>query len=87
MKTRLKTKAEHIYDKSQLERAEKDFMRGSQNFFGEYVDCEGDVWHSTYQKTLTLYEDLCHEQRIEKHLRVGDSWDWDKGITGHYRYP
>ena len=87
MKTRLKNNVEKSHDIAQLRLAERDFIRGSQNFFEEFVDCEGDIWYSTYQNTRSLYEGLCQEQRVVKHARVGDSWDYEKGITGHYRYP
>ena len=87
MKVRLKNQAEKDFDKADVEQAQRELNATCKDFVSEFIDCEGDVWYSTFtkaQNAVWQYEQSVRNSALPK---VGPEWDHDKGIVGKWRYP
>jgi len=84
--TRKKNAKEKAHDEECLRDAERTMVQAAVDFIDEFQECEGDVWHSTYNKASRALWDLRHTQRIIKTTHVGEQWDMENGIAGFYRY-
>jgi len=86
MKTRLKNKAEKKFDSNELENNKDEFLKTASEFASEFSDMEGDVYFSTYQKFQNSHWHYDRSLEVMAMKKVGDEWDYSKGITGAYRY-
>ncbi len=86
MKTRLKNKAEKLDDSNRLSEAEKAFQSSAIEFTNEFIDSEGNVLYATWQSAVDKKWEIERIKEIAAMTKVGDHWDYSKGITGVYRY-
>ncbi len=86
MKTREKNKAEKLDDSNRLSEAEKAFQSCAIEFTNEFIDSEGNVLYATWQSAVDKKWEIERIKEIAAMPKVGDEWDYSKGITGVYRY-
>tara|TARA_B100000949_G_scaffold9239_1_gene7187 strand:- start:622 stop:927 length:306 start_codon:yes stop_codon:yes gene_type:complete len=85
-KPRDKTEDEEIHDIEKLNEATLKCADGLSEFFTEFVELDGDVFFSSYNKAGFAASNYEREKHISKMNKVGKEWDWEKGIIGDYRY-
>ena len=86
MKTRLKNKAEKEYDSKMLDDSKEELVRAASEFASEFTEFEGDVFYSTYKKFTNSNWQCTQAMDVMKMPKVGPFWDWDKGVTGEFKY-
>ena len=86
MKTRKKTVKEKQYDLSQINVSRLEVCNAAETFMETFNECDGKVWYDEAASLNTKLCDLHHNKGIAKMKLVGDTWDYDEGITGEYRY-
>jgi|2_EtaG_2_1085320.scaffolds.fasta_scaffold00837_12 hypothetical protein len=86
MKVRNKSKKERDYDNLKLDEAKEKFLTESSSFAGEFAELEGDVFHSTVRSFNNAAWQYDHAKEIVDMTKVGDDWDWSKGIISCWRY-
>jgi len=86
MKTREKNKAEKLDDSNRLSEAEKAFQSSAIEFTNEFIDSEGNVLYATWQSAVDKKWEIERVKEIAAMTKVGDHWDWDKGVVGSFRY-
>ena len=86
MKPRLKNKKEKEYDKLELEKARLNLAEEAISFAQEFVECEGDVWYSSYKKFSNKAWEYEREKENGAMPKVGGVWDWENKVCGAYRY-
>ena len=86
MKTREKNKKEKEHDQKRLEKATKELADVANGFATEFAECDGDVFYSSFQKLKNAAMEYDREKEMSKMTKVGESWDWQKGICGEHRY-
>jgi len=86
MKIREKNKTEKLDDSNRLSEAEKAFQSSAIEFTNEFIDSEGNVLYATWQSTVDKRWEIERIKEIAAMPKVGDEWDYSKGITGAYRY-
>lgn len=86
MKTRVKNKKEVEYDQQKLDKATKDLADIAVPFATEFAECDGDVFYSSYQRLQNAAWSYDREKEMSKMTKVGEEWEWQKGICGEYRY-
>ena len=86
MKTRVKNKKEVEYDQKKLEKCTKELADIAVPFATEFVECGGDVFYATFQKLQNAAWSYDREKEMSKMTKVGEEWEWQKGICGEYRY-
>ncbi len=86
MKTRVKNKAEKLDDSNRLSEAEKAFQSSAVEFTNEFIDSDGKVLYDTWQSTVDKRWEIERIKEIAAMPKVGDHWDYDKGIVGSFRY-
>jgi hypothetical protein len=86
MKTRVKNKKEIEYDQQKLYMYTKELADIASSFADEFGDCEGDVYYSSFIKLQNTAERYVREKEMSKMTKVGEEWEWQKGICGEYRY-
>jgi len=87
MKIRLKKQAEKDFDKTDVEEKQLALNAACKDFVSEFIDCEGDVFYSTYNKaanSIWQYEQSVKNAAMTK---VGPEWDHKAGVVGKWRYP
>ena len=87
MNTRKKTKLETCQDEAEYEQAQRDLNAASKEFLNEFIDCEGDVFYSTYTKAVNSIHTRERCEEIMAATKVGDEWNLEKGVVGKWRYP
>ena len=85
-KPRHKTEKEEAHDIEKLNEATLKCADDLSEFFTEFVELDGDVFFSSYNKAGTAASTYEREKHISKMDKVGKDWDWGKGIVGDYRY-
>lgn len=85
MKTRLKNKAEKQHDAKMINDAVAEFVKMASEFADEFAECD-DVMHRTFTKFRDAKYEHDRALEISKHPKVGACWNYDKGVTGRYRY-
>ena len=86
MKVRNKNKKERGYDLLLLEAARTKFLDAASEFSSEFEEMDGDIYHSTFRKFNETNWMYCNQKEVSGMDKVGDEWDYSKGITGIYRY-
>ena len=86
MKTRAKNKKEIEHDQQKLDASTKELADVANGFASEFAECDGDVFYSTYQKLQNAAWSYDREKEMSKMTKVGEEWEWQKGICGEYRY-
>lgn len=86
MKTRLKNKDEKKHDAKMVNDAVDEFVKVAAEFADEFAECDGDVFYSSYQKFSAAKWRYAHDLEASKMTRVGESWDYENGVTGNYKY-
>jgi len=86
MKTREKNKAEKLDDSNRLLQAEKAFQSSAIEFTNEFIDSDGNVLYATWQSAVDKKWEIERTKEIAAMPKVGDHWDYDKGIVGSFRY-
>lgn len=86
MKPRLKNKKEKEYDQAELNKAKYALAEEAVSFAQEFVECEGDVWYSSYKKFSNKAWEYEREKENSAMSKVGDTWDWENKVCGAYRY-
>ncbi len=86
MKIREKNKTEKLDDSNRLSEAEKAFQSSAIEFTNEFIDSEGNVLYATWQSTVDKRWEIERIKEVAAMTKVGDEWDYSKGITGVYRY-
>ena len=86
MKTRLKNKSEKLDDSNRLSEAEKAFQSSAIEFTNEFIDSEGNVLYATWQSAVDKKWEIDRVKEIAAMPKVGDHWDYGKGIVGSFRY-
>ena len=86
MKPRLKNKKEKEYDQAELNKAKYALAEEAVSFAQEFVECEGDVWYSSYKKFSNKAWEYEREKENSAMPKVGDVWDWENKVCGAYRY-
>ena len=87
MKIRLKQQAERDFDKADLEERQRELNEACKNFVNEFIDCEGDVFYSTYNKAANSVWQYEQSQKNADMPKVGPEWNYDNGVVGKWRYP
>ena len=85
-KPRDKTDKEKAYDLSELEKETLGCAEAFSTFFTEFVELDGDIFFSTYNKASNAVAAFERAKRFLEMPKVGKEWDWEKGIIGVYRY-
>ena len=85
-KPRHKTEKEEMHDIEKLNEATLKCADDLSEFFTEFVELDGDVFFSSYNKAGSAASHYEREKNISKMEKVGKDWDWQKGIIGDYRY-
>ena len=84
-KPRAKTEEEKAYDlKMVLDKVDKCVEHSAQ-LVDEIEEC-GDTWVSTVKEARGGINRLTHATHIRKQKKVGEYYDFDKGITGDHYY-
>jgi hypothetical protein len=86
MKARSKNKKERDYDAKILEQATEKFLVAASKFANEFSEMEGEIFYSTFQKFNDSHWAYSNMKDMSDMDKVGDEWDYSKGITGIYRY-
>ena len=86
MKTRVKNKKEVEYDQKKLEKYTKELADIASSFADEFGECQGDVYYSSFMKLQNAAWSYDREKEMSKMTKVGEEWEWQKGICGEYRY-
>ena len=86
MNTRVKNKKEIEYDQQKLDISTKELADIANGFASEFAECEGNVFYSSYQRLQNAAWSYEQEKEMSKMTKVGETWDWQKGICGKYRY-
>jgi hypothetical protein len=86
MKTRLKNKSEKLDDSNRLSEAEKAFQSSAVEFTNEFIDSGGNVLYATWQSAVDKKWEIERVKEIAAMTKVGDCWDWDKGVVGSFQY-
>ena len=86
MKARSKNKKERDYDAKVLGEASVKFLSAASNFANEFSEMEGEIFYSTFQKFNDANWTYSNMKEMSNMDKVGDEWDYSKGITGIYRY-
>ncbi len=86
MNTRVKNKKEIEYDQQKLDISTKELADIANGFASEFAECEGNVFYSSYQRLQNAAMRYEQEKEMSKMTKVGETWDWQKGICGEYRY-
>ena len=86
MKARSKNKKERDYDAKILGQATEKFLAAASKFASEFSEMEGEIFYSTFQKFNDANWTYSNMKEMSDMDKVGDEWDYSKGITGIYRY-
>ena len=86
MNVRKKNAKEKEYDQAELNKAKHDLAESAIGFAKEFVECEGDVWYSSYKKFSNKAWEYEREKENSAMSKVGDTWDWENKVCGAYRY-
>ena len=86
MKTRKKNTKEREYDQAELNKAKYALAEEAVSFAQEFVECEGDVFYSSYKKFSNKAWEYEREKENSAMSKVGDTWDWENKVCGTYRY-
>ena len=86
MKTRKKNTKEREYDQAELNKAKYALAEEAVSFAQEFVECEGDVFYSSYKKFSNKAWEYEREKENSAMSKVGDLWDWENNVCGAYRY-
>jgi len=87
MKVRLKQQAEKEFDKDDVDDKQLALNVACKNFVSEFIDCEGDVFYSTYSKAANSIWQYEQSVRNSAMTKVGPEWNHDDGVVGKWRYP
>ena len=87
MKIRHKEQAEHEFDRDDVEEKQLKMNVAFKDFMEQFIDCEGDVFYSTFSKASNAVWQ--HEQSVRNSAmtKVGPEWNHDDGVVGKWRYP
>ena len=86
MKIRAKNKAEKFYDDNTAAQAKTALADHAIVYFNEHQEFGDDTMHRTFTDACDL---VCQYERAKDIVampKVGDHWDYDKGIVGSFRY-
>ena len=86
MNVRKKNAKEREYDQAELNKAKYALAEEAVSFAQEFVECEGDVWYSSYKKFSNKAWEYEREKENSAMSKVGDTWDWENKVCGVYRY-
>ena len=86
MNVRKKNAKEREYDQAELNKAKYALAEEAVSFAQEFVECEGDVWYSSYKKFSNKAWEYEREKENSAMPKVGDVWDWENKVCGAYRY-
>jgi len=86
MKTREKNKKEIEIDNQRLTKSTKKLADIANCFASEFAECDGDVFYSSFKNLENAAMGYEQEKEMSKMTKVGETWDWQKGICGEYRY-
>ena len=86
MNVRKKNAKEREYDQAELNKAKYALAEEAVSFAQEFVECEGDVWYSSYKKFSNKAWEYEREKENSAMSKVGDTWDWENKVCGAYRY-
>lgn len=86
MKVRSKNKKEIDYDAKLLGEASVKFLDAASKFASEFSEMEGEIFYSTFQKFNDANWAYSNTKEMSDMGKVGDEWNYPKGITGIYRY-
>ena len=86
MNVRKKNAKEKEFDQAELNKAKHDLAEQAISFAQEFVECEGDVWYSSYKKFSNKEWEYEREKENSAMPKVGDVWDWENKVCGAYRY-
>ena len=86
MNVRKKNAKEREYDQAELNKAKYALAEEAISFAQEFVECEGDVWYSSYKKFSNKAWEYEREKENSAMSKVGDIWDWENKVCGAYRY-
>ena len=87
MKVRSKAKAEKEFDEADVQKRQIELNAACKDFVSEFVDSEGDVFYSTYNKAANAIWQYEHSVRNSAMTKVGPEWNHDAGVVGKWRYP
>ena len=87
MKVRSKAKAEKEFDKADVQERQIELNAACKDFVSEFIDCEGDVFYSTYNKAANAIWQYEQSVRNSAMTKVGPEWNHDAGVVGKWRYP
>ena len=85
MKTRLKNKAEKFHDVANVAQAKTALANCAVAYFNEHQELN-DTMHRTFTDARDAAWEYERIKEIAAMPKVGDEWDYSKGITGAYRY-
>ena len=86
-KPRNKTEKEREHDVREWEKTTLETAVMFSDFFTEYAELDGDIFFSSYTKAANQIADFERSKHIALAMpKVGDAWDYDKGIVGRSRY-
>ena len=86
MKTRAKNKKELEYDQKSLTNSTKELADIGSHFLMEFAECGGDVFYSTFVKLQTASFKYDNAKDVISMSKVGEYWDYNKGVTGEFKY-
>jgi hypothetical protein len=85
MKTRAKNKQEKFHDDNAVAHAKAALADHAVVYFNEHQELN-DTMHRTFTDARDSAWEYEHVKEIAAMPKVGDEWDYSKGITGAYRY-
>jgi len=87
MNTRKKTKTEAQFDHDEVDETQAALNVAYKDFVSEFVDMEGHVLYLTFVKVTDAMHVHDRAADYAAMTKVGDTFDFEKGVVGKWRYP